>query len=92
MVDFSKTWKPGTNHTETIGWQPTCSCNCPERVPAIVLDPFAGSGTTGFVAFKMGRRFILADLKYHDLMRQRIPPMAELLLSEVENAEATLSV
>lgn len=42
----------------------------------LVLDPFAGSGTVGEVAFNMGRRFVLCDLAYHDLQRNRIPPMA----------------
>jgi DNA modification methylase len=69
--------------------QPCIAAGTRER--DIVFDPFAGSGTVGRVAFKMNRRFILADLKYHDLMRERIPPMAEVLLSaarssEVENA------
>jgi site-specific DNA-methyltransferase (adenine-specific) len=61
----------------TIGWQPTCSCPPAEPVPCIVFDPFAGSGTVGLVAFMMGRRFVLGDLTYHELMRERIPPMAE---------------
>ena len=41
----------------------------------LVLDPFGGSGTVGEVAFNMGRRFVLCDLAYQDLQRQRIPPM-----------------
>jgi len=28
----------------------------------VVLDPFAGSGTTGFVANALGRRAVLVDL------------------------------
>ena len=47
----------------------------------LVLDPFGGSGTVGEVAFNMQRRFVLCDLAYHDLQRERIPPMAALLSS-----------
>jgi len=48
--------------SKTIGWQPTCSCPEHEPVPCTVLDPFAGSGTTGIVAIKHGRRFLGFDL------------------------------
>ncbi len=41
------------------------------NVGDIVLDPFAGSGTTGKVALELGRKSILIDLKYQDLQRQR---------------------
>lgn len=39
----------------------------------LVLDPFMGSGTTGEVAAKLGRRFVGIDLNQHyiDLARQR---------------------
>lgn len=39
------------------------------RPGGVVLDPFAGSGTTGMVALRHGRRFVGADLsaKYLDL-------------------------
>ncbi|MCI0583088.1 MAG: site-specific DNA-methyltransferase [Chloroflexi bacterium] len=39
--------------------------------PAVVLDPFAGSGTTGLVARELGRRAILIDLN-PDYVRQAI--------------------
>ena len=44
-----------------MGWQPTCSCEA-TIVPAIVLDPFVGSGTTLAVAQALGRRGVGLDL------------------------------
>jgi site-specific DNA-methyltransferase (cytosine-N4-specific) len=40
----------------------------------LVLDPFAGSGTTGVVARQLGRRFLGIDLvpRYVEMARQRI--------------------
>ncbi len=66
--------------TKTLGWQPTCKCFgsvfCEPSVdisPCTVLDPFAGSGTTGMVALELGRKAMLIELnpKYCDLIRQR---------------------
>ncbi len=44
---------------------------CP--VGGVVLDPFAGSGTTGMVALELGRRAVLIELnpEYIKLIRQR---------------------
>jgi site-specific DNA-methyltransferase (cytosine-N4-specific) len=47
--------------TETTGWQPTCACDAGVR-PALVLDPFLGSGTTAQVAVEEGRDWIGFDL------------------------------
>ena len=55
------------------GWQPTCGCNA-STVPATVLDPFAGSGTTLAVAQRLGRRALGTDLstEYLDLATKRL--------------------
>jgi hypothetical protein len=48
--------------TQTLGWRPTCTCNAGDPVPALVLDPFAGTFTTGLAAQKLGRRAVGVDL------------------------------
>jgi DNA modification methylase len=43
--------------TQTLGWQPSCKCKA-DTVPAVVLDPFFGSGTVGKVATDLGRNWL----------------------------------
>ena len=89
----SKSKKPGNLNSgdyptglvpKTIGWQPTCSCSISEVVPCIVLDPFAGSGTTGQVARSLGRKSILIELnpEYAKLIENRalsnVPDICEM--------------
>jgi len=61
------------NRRVTVGWQPTCACDNNLPVPATVLDPFAGAGTTGLVAVAHGRRFLGVELnaEYCALARER---------------------
>jgi len=60
--------------TYTTGWRPTCDCNVGDPVPAIVLDPFAGAGTTLMVADREQRDAIGVELslEYTEISRDRI--------------------
>ena len=64
---------PRVRQSRTIGWQPTCDCGAP-TVPAVVLDPFAGTGTTLLVAQQRGRHGVGAELNraYLALIRERL--------------------
>ena len=68
--------KPPTS--TTTGWRAGCGCDAGEPVPATVLDPFCGSGTTGLVALTYGRDFIGIDLspEYLAMAERRIAPAA----------------
>ena len=59
--------------TTTTGWEPTCEHD-DGLSSSLVLDPFCGSGTTGMVARRLGRRFLGIDLSpdYCDMARERI--------------------
>jgi DNA modification methylase len=50
--------------------EPMILAGCPRG--GVVLDPFAGSGTTGVVARRLARKFILIDLAYQDIQRKRL--------------------
>lgn len=56
------------------GYRPTCRCESIESVPATVLDPYAGSGTTLQVATWLGRNAIGCELsdEYAKLAHARI--------------------
>lgn len=59
----------------TVGWQPTCDCEGPQKtVPCKVLDPFGGSGTTAMVALRYHRDAILVELNpgYAAMAQRRI--------------------
>jgi DNA modification methylase len=51
----------GYVETKTIGWQPQCDCNA-DIVPAVILDPFMGSGTTAVVAYNHNRDYVGCEL------------------------------
>ena len=61
--------------SRTVGWEPGCKCGKP-AVPAVVLDPFMGAGTTGLVAAQLQRNFVGIELnpEYAGMARKRIAP------------------
>jgi DNA modification methylase len=52
----------GMRERVTTGWKPTCKHTLRNVEPCTVLDPFAGAGTTGLVAARLGRSFIGIEL------------------------------
>ena len=63
----------------TVGWEATCECNA-DIVPAVVFDPFGGSGTTAGVAIKHGRDAILCELneEYAELIPARVESISQI--------------
>jgi hypothetical protein len=55
-------WLPGRDEVSITGY----ACACPEptapTTPAVVLDPFGGTGTTALVAKALGRHGISVDM------------------------------
>lgn len=81
-----------------LGLTKQCDCESNDSVAGVVIDPFGGSGTTGAVALKHGRRAILCELSddYIDLMDKRIESITKLnkaqktLFNFVDNAQQSL--
>jgi DNA modification methylase len=62
------------NPSQTLGWQQTCRCLPADPVPARVLDPFAGTATTGVAARLLGQHFTGVELspEYAAIARERL--------------------
>lgn len=63
-----------------VGWQAGCGCGR-DPVPAVVLDPFAGTGTTLQVAVGLGRRALGIELQpdYLKFVRRRMKAITPTL-------------
>ena len=77
----------GYQRGATLGWHPSCTCREPifgapvtRTRPCTVLDCFAGAGTVGLVADKLGRDAILIEISedYADMAQRRIQDAAPL--------------
>jgi DNA modification methylase len=74
----------GSSQSTTVAWRPTCRIEKFDDVfshdagpvPAVVLDPFAGSGTTLLVAQALGRRGVGIDLN-PDYLKQALARNAQ---------------
>ena len=65
---------------KAVGWEPTCTHDA-DAVPATVLDPFCGSGTTLYAARKLGRKSIGIDIdeRSAELLAERLGNQGVLL-------------
>ncbi len=72
----------------TLGWSPSCSCNA-DVIPATVLDPFSGAGTTCLVADRLQRNAIGIELNptYAAMSERRINGDRGGLLDLMEAAQ-----
>lgn len=74
---------------DLLGYRPTCSCPSHQPVPAVVFDPFMGSGTVPLVADRMGLRGIGLDLNatYCQMARRRLIDDAPLFNGSPTDSE-----
>lgn len=55
-------YTPGIRQSSTLGWRPSCEHKDLKPIPAVVLDPFVGSGTSCAAATQLGRASIGVDI------------------------------
>ena len=85
MGEFGRTQTSGTMvqapSSRTIGWTPGCRCDAGDPVPAVVLDPFLGSGTAMLVADQLGRACVGIELnpEYAAMAERRVISSAPML-------------
>ena len=77
---------------ESTGWAPTCRHAHTDTIPATVLDPFAGAGTTLLVAQRLGRRSVGIELnaEYVQMAHKRIQGDEKAMNMHMDLREATV--
>jgi DNA modification methylase len=82
--DSAKSNRPGRVYkrrvsVEVIGWEMTCTHALSRPKPCVVLDPFAGSGTTLSEADKLGRAYLGVEINtaYHTIITRRLMGLVE---------------
>ena len=78
-------WEPKGEHYPSFPEaliEPMIQAGCPKG--GIVLDPFGGVGTTGKVAKKQGKKYVIIEIKkeYVDMANRGISAIPELLFKE----------
>jgi len=75
----------------TLGFEPSCS-HGDGSASGVVLDPFAGAGTTGLVALQHGRDFVGIELnpEYAQMARDRIETAIRLGFRPPQNGGAQI--
>jgi len=73
-MGYRKHSPTATADYKTLGWRPTCRCGAEDSVPATVLDPFCGTGSTLVAAQRNGRDYMGIDCAqdYLDLAAARL--------------------
>jgi len=79
---------------ETGDWSKACDCATDRTEAGIVLDPFAGAGTTCLVAKDHGRRFVGIELntEYVAMAQKRVGVTVDEPERLVDDDQATLPV
>jgi DNA modification methylase len=72
--------------SDTLGWRATCTCDAGEPVPAVVLDCFAGIGTSLLVARELGRRAIGIEISqgYSEIAAAKLTAQAKDMKRQAE--------
>jgi len=69
-----------TRRAPTEQWVPGCQCSEGPPVPAVVLDPFGGTGTTAAAALRLGRHAVVCDLWDDYIRNHAAERVGELVL------------